>query len=207
MSIEGPTCRAAEVVALAGPTEPAAPARVDRRCTATARRSTTTSPRSSTCGCAFAARQLATARVLDAEAGECDLEPLVRRRRRRPGPADPRRPGRVRDARRRPHRDRAGRRRRPAAAAGRSADELVERVDGWRALCPTRLALLDAEFAERVRPWPQIGHALLRRAERRTADLDVLRAITCQPRLEVRLVLLLWHLAARWGRVEPAGSA
>ncbi len=35
--------------------------------------------------------------------------------------------------------------------------------------------------------------------------LDVLRAISCQPRLEVRLVLLLWHLAARWGRVEPAG--
>src|SRR5207245_9485797 len=27
----------------------------------------------------------------------------------------------------------------------------------------------------------------------------------CQPKLEVRLVLLLWHLAARWGRVEPAG--
>ena len=32
----------------------------------------------------------------------------------------------------------------------------------------------------------------------------MLRAITSQPRLEVRLVLLLWHLAARWGRVEPA---
>ena len=33
----------------------------------------------------------------------------------------------------------------------------------------------------------------------------MLRAITSQPRLEVRLVLLLWHLAARWGRVEPSG--
>jgi CRP-like cAMP-binding protein len=48
-------------------------------------------------------------------------------------------------------------------------------------------------------------NALLRRAGRRIADLDVLRAITSQPRLEVRLVLLLWHLAARWGRVDPAG--
>jgi CRP/FNR family cyclic AMP-dependent transcriptional regulator len=56
-----------------------------------------------------------------------------------------------------------------------------------------------------VRPWPQIALALLQRAGRRIADLDVLRAITSQPRLEVRLVLLLWHLAARWGRVEPAG--
>ena len=33
----------------------------------------------------------------------------------------------------------------------------------------------------------------------------MLRAITSQPRLEVRLVLLLWHLAGRWGRVEPTG--
>jgi CRP/FNR family cyclic AMP-dependent transcriptional regulator len=84
-------------------------------------------------------------------------------------------------------------------------ENLLERSDAWRALSPTRLALLDAEFAERVRPWPQIANTLLERAGRRIADLDVLRAITSQPRLEVRLVLLLWHLAARWGRVEPAG--
>jgi CRP-like cAMP-binding protein len=84
-------------------------------------------------------------------------------------------------------------------------ENLLERSDAFRALSPTRFALLDREFAERVRPWPQITGALLRRAGRRIADLDVLRAITSQPRLEVRLVLLLWHLAARWGRVEPAG--
>jgi len=35
--------------------------------------------------------------------------------------------------------------------------------------------------------------------------MDVPRPILSQPRLEVRLVLLLWHFAARWGRVEPAG--
>ena len=34
---------------------------------------------------------------------------------------------------------------------------------------------------------------------------DVQRAITSQPRLEVRLTLLLWHLAGRWGRVERGG--
>ena len=56
-----------------------------------------------------------------------------------------------------------------------------------------------------MRPWPQLSQTLLRRAERRADDLDILRAISCQPRLEVRLVLLLWHLAARWGRVEPSG--
>ncbi len=85
-----------------------------------------------------------------------------------------------------------------------ATDELMERSCHWRALRPTRFALLDEDFVDRVRPFPQVVRALLSRACRRTAELDVLRAITSQPRLEVRLVLLLWHLAARWGKVEPA---
>jgi CRP/FNR family cyclic AMP-dependent transcriptional regulator len=84
-------------------------------------------------------------------------------------------------------------------------EELLACVIGWRALVPIRFAVLDAAFAERVRPWPQITQALLRRVERRARNLNVLRAITSQPRLEVRLALLLWHLASRWGRVEPGG--
>jgi CRP/FNR family transcriptional regulator, cyclic AMP receptor protein len=88
---------------------------------------------------------------------------------------------------------------------GGHLDDLIERVASWRALCNCRFALLDGEFAERVRPWPQIGRALLRRTERRAEELGVLRAISCQPKLEVRLVLFLWHLAARWGKVEPSG--
>ena len=90
------------------------------------------------------------------------------------------------------------------APAGR-VDELLEGRGAWKVLRPTLLALLDAEFAERVRPWPQIGQAMMRRASRRTTDVNVVRAITAQPRLEVRLDLLLWHLAGRWGRVEPTG--
>jgi CRP/FNR family transcriptional regulator, cyclic AMP receptor protein len=84
-------------------------------------------------------------------------------------------------------------------------EQLLACTVGWRALVPMRLALLDSSFVERVRPWPQIVHTLLRRAERRTRNLNVQRAIACQPRLDVRLALLLWHLAARWGRVEPGG--
>jgi CRP/FNR family cyclic AMP-dependent transcriptional regulator len=84
------------------------------------------------------------------------------------------------------------------------SDDLLERSCRWRALWPTRFALLDEDFVNRVRPFPQVVRALLSRACRRTAELDVLRAITSQPRLEVRLVLLLWHLAARWGKVDPS---
>ena len=84
-------------------------------------------------------------------------------------------------------------------------DDLLERESAWHILVPSRLALLDDAFAERIKPWPQISRALLTRACTRAADLDVQRAITSQPRLEVRLTLLLWHLAGRWGRVEPGG--
>ncbi|MGH2871598.1 MAG: helix-turn-helix domain-containing protein [Solirubrobacteraceae bacterium] len=90
-------------------------------------------------------------------------------------------------------------------ALGERTDAMLERTDSWRVLWPTRFGLLDSEFTERVHPWPQIAQALLRRASRRTADIDTLRAISCHPRLEVRLDLVFWHLAARWGRVEPSG--
>jgi len=85
------------------------------------------------------------------------------------------------------------------------ADDLLEPAIVWHVLLPARVAVLDAAFVERIRPWPQIYIGLLRRAGKRACDLDVQRAIACQPRLEARLSLLLWHLAARWGRVEPGG--
>ncbi|MGI8712903.1 MAG: Crp/Fnr family transcriptional regulator [Solirubrobacteraceae bacterium] len=87
----------------------------------------------------------------------------------------------------------------------REAEDLLPCATEWRGLVPMRFAVLDRAFAHRVRPWPQIMQALLHRVERRTRNLNVQRAIACQPRLEVRLAMLLWHLAARWGRVEPGG--
>jgi CRP-like cAMP-binding protein len=68
-----------------------------------------------------------------------------------------------------------------------------------------RFALLDESFATRTRFWPQISQTVVRRLSRRVADLNIQRAIAAQPRLEVRLALLLWHLASRWGKVEPEG--
>jgi CRP/FNR family cyclic AMP-dependent transcriptional regulator len=153
----------------------------------------------------LSARQHATARLLDAEAGECDLSCWFASVGQGPGLliVDGLLAVDTRVA------DRtitellgAGDLLQPP---GGHQDELVDRETVWRALHPSRLALLDTDFVERVRSWPQILNALFRRAERRSDDLDVIRAISCQPRLEVRLVLLLWHLAARWGRVEPAG--
>jgi CRP/FNR family cyclic AMP-dependent transcriptional regulator len=90
-------------------------------------------------------------------------------------------------------------------AVFRREEEMIEQVASWRALKCTRLAVLDGDFIERSRPWPQIVKALVRRAERRAEDLTLMRAICSQPKLELRLVLLLWHLSARWGKVQPGG--
>ncbi|HTX31864.1 MAG TPA: helix-turn-helix domain-containing protein [Solirubrobacteraceae bacterium] len=151
------------------------------------------------------ARQHATARLLDAEVGECDLSSWFASVGRGPGllivdgllAVDTRVADRTTT-----ELLGAGDLLQPP---GGHDDELVERETIWRALHASRLALLDSDFVDRIRSWPQILNALFRRAERRSDDLDVMRAISSQPRLEVRLVLLLWHLATRWGRVEPTG--
>lgn len=84
-------------------------------------------------------------------------------------------------------------------------DQLFDRDVSRRALAASRVAALDAEFLDRTRPWPELVYTLLARAERRAVDLNIQRAINSHPSLELRLALLLWHLAERWGRVEPGG--
>jgi CRP-like cAMP-binding protein len=153
----------------------------------------------------FSARQHATARVLHAEPGECDLSSWFDAVGGGPGLL-------ILDGLLAVDTRVADRTAMELLGAGDLLqppccldDEMLDRACAWRALSSARLALLDGDFVERVRSWPQILGSLFRRAERRTSDLDALRAIASQPKLEVRLVLLLWHLAARWGRVDPAG--
>jgi hypothetical protein len=88
---------------------------------------------------------------------------------------------------------------------GRDDEPLFTCSTGWRGLVSTRFAVLDGDFAARVLGWPQLTEVLLQRAERRTHSLNVQRAIASHPRLEIRLALLLAHLATRWGCVEPGG--
>lgn len=153
----------------------------------------------------FSARQHATARILHADCGACELDSWFQTVGDGPGLLllDGLMAAETRVA------DRtvtellgAGALLQPPA---QNQDDLVGARSSWRALSQARLALLDSDFADRTRSWPQLSRALCRRAERRTSDLAVLRAISAQPKLEVRLVLLLWHLAGRWGRVEPSG--
>ena len=76
---------------------------------------------------------------------------------------------------------------------------------GWHVLEDTRLAVLDNELVVRIVPWPQLGLELFNRGTRRAHHLAVALAIAHHQRVDDRLLLTLWHLAERWGRVTADG--
>jgi CRP/FNR family cyclic AMP-dependent transcriptional regulator len=76
---------------------------------------------------------------------------------------------------------------------------------GWSVLEPARLAVLDHGLVLRIVPWPQLGLELFNRGTRRAHHLAVALAISHHQRVEDRLLLTLWHLAERWGRVHGDG--
>ena len=76
---------------------------------------------------------------------------------------------------------------------------------GWSVLEPSRLAVLDHRLVLRINPWPQLGVELFNRGTRRAHHLAVALAIAHHPRVDDRLLLTLWHLAERWGKVHPDG--
>jgi CRP/FNR family cyclic AMP-dependent transcriptional regulator len=81
----------------------------------------------------------------------------------------------------------------------------VPRKPAWRALERVHLAILDLEFARRMAPFPELTGALMARALRRSRQLAVNVAIVHQPRVEVRVHLMLWQLADRYGTVRQDG--
>ena len=81
----------------------------------------------------------------------------------------------------------------------------VQAEVGWAVLEPSRLAVLDQDAIARIAPWPQLGVELFSRGIRRAHCLAVALAIVHHQRVDERLLLTLWHLAERWGRVVPEG--
>ena len=79
------------------------------------------------------------------------------------------------------------------------------RTTGWRVLEPTRLAVLDGEVAARCARYPGLTGCFVARAIERSRTLSVNLAIVHQTRVDVRLHMLFWHLAERWGRVRSDG--
>jgi hypothetical protein len=81
----------------------------------------------------------------------------------------------------------------------------VQAEVGWVVLDPAHMAVLDHALVLRMMPWPQIGVELFNRGTRRAHHLAVALAISHHQRVDDRILLTLWHLAERWGRVAPEG--
>jgi CRP/FNR family transcriptional regulator, cyclic AMP receptor protein len=75
----------------------------------------------------------------------------------------------------------------------------------WRVVRSSRFAILDSDFVMRAAQYPEVVSALLVRALKRSRHLAVNMAIVQQPRIDVRLHMLFWTLADRWGTVHQDG--
>jgi CRP/FNR family cyclic AMP-dependent transcriptional regulator len=81
----------------------------------------------------------------------------------------------------------------------------VECTSAWRALQPVTFAVLDARFAAQVARWPTITAKLLGRSTQRCRTLVYQATVAHVRHAETRVLLSLWHLADRWGRVTAGG--
>ncbi|MBV9424975.1 MAG: Crp/Fnr family transcriptional regulator [Solirubrobacterales bacterium] len=77
---------------------------------------------------------------------------------------------------------------------------------GWSVIEPARFAVLDEDFVQNLGRYPELAVSLIARALQRSRTLAVNMAIVHQARVDVRLHMLLWHLAGRWGRVRSDGT-
>jgi len=89
-----------------------------------------------------------------------------------------------------------------------ASDELDTSVDfdvSWEVLEPARVALLDRDFANAVAPWPELTGAVMDRMMRRAHALAFHLAVSHLKLVEMRLLVIFWYYADRWGRVTPGG--
>ena len=85
----------------------------------------------------------------------------------------------------------------PSILVGESSERVVP---------GTHLALLGAEFLLATRRWPGLVRGLHLRSVQQAERLAT-QLVVCQlPRVDQRLLALMWLLAESWGRVTPAGT-
>ncbi|MHB1810482.1 MAG: Crp/Fnr family transcriptional regulator, partial [Solirubrobacteraceae bacterium] len=76
----------------------------------------------------------------------------------------------------------------------------------WRVLEPARLAVLNDRFIALSARWPGLSKALIERSIERAQRLALSVAIHSLEHVELRLLVLFWNLADRFGRVTRAGT-
>ncbi len=87
----------------------------------------------------------------------------------------------------------------------REGEQTLPATIEWLVLEPMRLAVLDERFVRQLAAFPQLAGSLFARTILRTRQLMINMAIVHQARVDVRLQMVFWQLAGRWGRVRSDG--
>lgn len=75
----------------------------------------------------------------------------------------------------------------------------------WTVVQEAQVAVLDRAFSRRVSRWPEIAAVVLTRVMMRVHWLSFHLSVCHLRRVDDRLLIVLWHLADRWGKVTPGG--
>jgi CRP/FNR family transcriptional regulator, cyclic AMP receptor protein len=78
---------------------------------------------------------------------------------------------------------------------------------GWRAAAPTQVAVLGRDVLVAAHHAPRLVAGLQGRIAEQTDRVAVQLAICQLPRVEDRVLSILWLLAESWGQVTPLGTA
>lgn len=75
----------------------------------------------------------------------------------------------------------------------------------WNVIQPTAFAVLDRSFAAALAPWPEAVEAIVAAAVSRSQGLAVHLAVCHLRRVHTRILVMMWHMADRWGKVGTEG--
>jgi CRP-like cAMP-binding protein len=90
-------------------------------------------------------------------------------------------------------------------AAAALGPETLHAEVSYHAEEPGRVALLSDRFHAAARVWPALATVVQRRLAQQSSRLAVQAAILALPRVESRVLAILWHLADVFGSVRPQG--
>ena len=76
----------------------------------------------------------------------------------------------------------------------------------WHVLEPCRVAVLDERVCAVIGRWPDLVAALVERALARSREQAIALAVGQIPSMRLRLLVVLWHVAERWGRPGEDGT-
>ena len=91
-------------------------------------------------------------------------------------------------------------------ATGAVPSSMLLAQSEFRAVEPTHLAMLGIEFLAGAHRWPRLVAGLQARMADGAERLAVQMAICQQPRVQDRILAMMWLLAESWGRVTSAGT-